>query len=63
MNMMLPKVTQVNNICCLGYEDIFGHKYEMMDNVDSAEYEWQCRANGVFGRQMAVRVMIKGLDE
>ena len=29
-----PKVTQVNNICCLGYEDIFGHKYEMMDNVD-----------------------------
>ena len=29
-----PKVTQVNNICCLGYEDIIGHKYEMMDNVD-----------------------------
>ena len=29
-----PKVTQVNNICCLGYEDILGHKYEMMDNVD-----------------------------
>ena len=28
------KVTQVNNICCLGYEDIFGHKYDMMDCVD-----------------------------
>lgn len=28
------KVTQVNNICCLGYEDIFGHKYDMMDGVD-----------------------------
>lgn len=27
-------VTQVNNICCLGYEDIYGHKYDMMDNVD-----------------------------
>ena len=29
-----PSVTQVNNICCLGYEDIYGHKYDMMDNVD-----------------------------
>lgn len=28
------KVTQVNNICCLGYEDIYGHKYDMMDRVD-----------------------------
>lgn len=27
-------VTQVNNICCLGYEDIYGHKCDMMDNVD-----------------------------
>ena len=27
-------VIQVNNICCLGYEDIFGHKYDMMDGVD-----------------------------
>ena len=27
-------VTQVNNTCCLGYEDIFGGKYDMMDNVD-----------------------------
>ena len=27
-------MTQVNNTCCLGYEDIFGHKYDMMDNVD-----------------------------
>ncbi len=28
------KVTQVNNICCLGYEDIYGHKYDLMDGVD-----------------------------
>ena len=28
------KVTQVNNICCLGYEDICGHKYDMLDGVD-----------------------------
>ena len=28
------KVTQMNNICCLGYEDIYGHKYDMMDCVD-----------------------------
>ena len=28
------KVTQVNNICCIGYEDIYGNKYEMMDGVD-----------------------------
>lgn len=28
------KVTQMNNICCLGYEDIYGHKYDMMDGVD-----------------------------
>ena len=27
-------VTQVSNICCLGYEDIYGHKYDMMDGVD-----------------------------
>ena len=27
-------VTLVNNICCLGYEDIYGHKYDMMDGVD-----------------------------
>ena len=27
-------VTQVNNTCCLGYEDIYGNKYDMMDNVD-----------------------------
>lgn len=26
--------TQVNNICCLGYVNIYGHKYEMMDGVD-----------------------------
>ncbi len=28
------KVTQVNNICCIGYEDIYDHKYDMMDGVD-----------------------------
>ena len=27
-------VTQVNNTCCLGYEDIYGNKYDMMDRVD-----------------------------
>lgn len=32
--MAFPTVTQVNNICCLGYEDIYGHKYDMMDGVD-----------------------------
>ena len=29
-----PTVTQVNNISCLGYEDIYGHKNDMMDGVD-----------------------------
>ena len=28
------QVVQVNNICCLGYEDIYGNKYDMMDGVD-----------------------------
>lgn len=28
------EVEQVSNICCLGYEDIYGHKYDMMDRVD-----------------------------
>ena len=28
------KVTQVNNICCIGYEDIYGNKYDLMDGVD-----------------------------
>ncbi len=28
------KVTQVNNICSIGYEDIYGNKYDMMDGVD-----------------------------
>ena len=27
-------VTRVNNICCMGYEDIYGHKWDMMDGVD-----------------------------
>ena len=37
-------VKQVNNTCCLGYEDIYGDKYEMMDNVNvnvgTADYKW-----------------------
>lgn len=27
-------VAQMNNTCCIGYEDIFGNKYDMMDGVD-----------------------------
>lgn len=27
-------VTQVNNTSCIGYEDIYGNKYDMMDGVD-----------------------------
>ena len=27
-------VTQMNNTCCLGYEDIYGNKWDMMDGVD-----------------------------
>ncbi len=27
-------VKQINNICCCGYEDIYGHKYDMVDNCD-----------------------------
>ncbi len=30
----MKTVTQVNNICCLGYVNLYGHKYEMMDGVD-----------------------------
>ena len=26
--------TRINNINCLGYEDIYGHKHDMMDSVD-----------------------------
>lgn len=28
---------QINNVNCLGYEDIYGHKYDMMDNVSVNE--------------------------
>ena len=31
---MLDAVEQVNSISCLGYEDIYGHKYDMLDCVD-----------------------------
>ena len=39
-------VTQVNNICCMGYEDIYGNKYDMMDCVDvpndtGNQYKWR----------------------
>ena len=30
----MATVERVNNTCCLGYEDIFGNKYDMMDWVD-----------------------------
>lgn len=38
-------IIRINNSCCLGYEDIYGDKYEMMDNVslpnDSGNaYKW-----------------------
>ena len=29
-----PTIKQLSNSCCLGYEDIYGHKYDMMDRVD-----------------------------
>lgn len=28
------KAVRVDNSCCLGYEDIYGNKYDMMDGVD-----------------------------
>ena len=27
-------VIQIFNTCCLGYEDVYGHKYDMMDCID-----------------------------
>lgn len=38
--------TRINNINCLGYEDIYGHKYDMMDGVDMPNssgntYKWR----------------------
>lgn len=44
-------VKQVNNTCCLGYEDIFGNKYDMMDNVDLPMIVVML-ASGVYGCQM-----------
>lgn len=41
-----PSVVQVNNICCLGYEDIYGNKAEWMGKVSlpnnpaSEQYKW-----------------------
>ena len=36
--------TRINNTNCLGYEDIYGHKYDMMDNVavnvDQVDAKW-----------------------
>lgn len=36
--------TRINNINCLGYEDIYGNKYDMMDNVavnvDQVDAKW-----------------------
>ena len=35
---------QINNVNCLGYEDIYGHKYDMMDNVSvnegTVDHKW-----------------------
>ena len=41
-----PTVTQTNNTCCIGYEDIYGNKYDMMDGVDMPndtgnQYKWR----------------------
>ena len=41
-----PTIKRVDNICCLGYEDIYGHKYDMMDRVDLPNdsgnaYKWR----------------------
>lgn len=41
-----PTVKRVDNTCCLGYEDIYGHKYDMMDRVDlpngsGNQYKWR----------------------
>ena len=52
-------VTQVNNICCMGYEDIYGHKWDMMDGVDLPNegnnyYKWR-----IFMPDGSVR-MVKG---
>ncbi|MBQ7684994.1 MAG: hypothetical protein IJT48_10955, partial [Bacteroidaceae bacterium] len=40
--------TRINNTNCLGYEDIYGHKTSMMDNVDmpnstGKQYKWRFR--------------------
>ena len=50
---------QVNNICCMGYEDIYGHKWDMMDGVDLPNegnnyYKWR-----IFMPDGSVR-MVKG---
>ena len=35
--------TRINNTNCLGYEDIYGHKYDMMDGVDvpNGDRKWR----------------------
>ncbi len=53
-------VTQVNNTSCLGYEDIFGNKYDMMDWVDlpndsGNSGKWRIRLPD------GTQVMIKGM--
>jgi hypothetical protein len=36
-------LTRINNINCLGYEDIYGHKYDMLDCVDvpGSDRKWR----------------------
>ena len=52
-------VTQVNNTCCLGYEDIYGHKYDMMDNCDipnDANHQYMVRIFMPNGTERYIKV-------
>ena len=52
-------VTQVNNTCCLGYEDIYGHKYDMMDNCDipnDAKHQYMVRIFMPDGTERYIKV-------
>ena len=53
-------VTQVNNICCLGYEDIYGHKWDMMDGVDVPNDSGNVGKWRIFMPDGSVR-MVKGM--
>jgi hypothetical protein len=53
-------VKQINNICALGYEDIYGHKYDMMDNVDLPNDSGNVGKWRIFMPDGTVR-MVKGM--